>query len=94
MFVCIYYGGEWLSKLRLLEHGYKGCDDAPFYPNVSKHVLPMYPNFKSAQETNKLKHMLVIKKGSSHLPSKTQTKIDAKQDQKLAKNTKLITQVC
>jgi hypothetical protein len=36
--MCIYYDGEWLSKLRLSKHGYKGCDDATFYPNVSKHV--------------------------------------------------------
>jgi hypothetical protein len=30
--------------------------------------------------------MLVIEKGSFHLPLKTHTKIDVKQDQKLAKD--------
>jgi hypothetical protein len=54
----------------------QGCDDAPFYPNVSKHVqLHVYPNFKSAQETKKLKHMLVIKKGFSHLPLKCRQRL-------------------
>ncbi len=38
--------------------------------------------------------MLIIKKGFSHLPLKTHTNIDVQQDQKLARDTKLIMQVC
>jgi hypothetical protein len=38
----------------------------------------VYPNFKSAQETKKLKHVLVDEKSSSHLLIKSQAKIDNK----------------
>jgi len=36
----------------------------------------MYPNFKSNQETKKLKHMLVNEKSTFHLPIKSQAEID------------------
>ncbi len=77
--------------MKLSKYSYKGCDDTPFYPDASKHVqLPMYPNFKSTWETKKLTHMLIIEKSSSHLPLKTHTKIDVKQDQKLARDIEFI----
>jgi hypothetical protein len=38
--------------------------------------------------------MLVIEKGFSHLPLKTHTEIDAKQDQKLVRDIELIRQMC
>jgi hypothetical protein len=40
----------------------------------------MYPNFKSTQETKKLKHMLTNEKSNSHLFIKNQTKINKEQD--------------
>jgi hypothetical protein len=72
--VCTYCGGKWPSKLKILEHQHKGCKIAPFYLDSSKQVrLPIYPNFKFVQETNKLKQMLINEKGFSHLPLKTRT---------------------
>jgi len=54
--VYIYYGGEWPSKLKISKHWHKGCKNAPFYPYSSKQVrLLVYPNFKSVEETKKLK---------------------------------------
>jgi hypothetical protein len=40
----------------------------------------VYPNFKFAQETKKLKHMLADEKSASHLLIKSQAKIDKEQD--------------
>jgi hypothetical protein len=36
----------------------------------------MYPNFKSAQETKKLKHMFINENPTSHLLIKSQIEID------------------
>jgi hypothetical protein len=53
----------------------------------------VYPNFKFAQETKKLKHMLVDEKSTFHLLIKSQAKIDKKQDQKVIVDT-IIKHVC
>ncbi len=42
----------------------------------------MYPNFKFAQETKKLKHILINEKSTSHLSIKSQVEIDKEQDKK------------
>jgi hypothetical protein len=34
------------------------------------------PNFKSAQETKKLKHMFIDEKSTSHLPIKSQVEVN------------------
>jgi hypothetical protein len=36
----------------------------------------VYPNFKFAQKTKKLKHMFANEKSTFHLPIKSQAKID------------------
>jgi hypothetical protein len=90
----IYYGGKWPNKQRLSEHRHKVYNKTPFYPNSSKHVqLPVYPNFKYAQETKKLKHMFTNEKSNFHLLIKSQVEIDEEKDQKFVANT-VIRQVC
>ncbi len=69
----IYYGGEWPNKQMLSKHIHKGCNKVTFYQNSSKRVqLLVYPNFKSTQETKKLKHMFVDEKSTFHLSIKSQ----------------------
>jgi hypothetical protein len=47
----------------------------------------MYPNFKSVQKTEKLKHMFDDEKSTSHLPIKNQAKINKEQYQKSVVDT-------
>jgi hypothetical protein len=49
--------------------------------------LSVYPNFKFAQETKKLKHMLVDEKSTSHFLIKSQAKINKEQNQKFIIDT-------
>jgi len=53
----------------------------------------MYPNFKSIQETKNLKHTFTNEKSTSHLPIKSQAKINKEQYQKFVIDT-VIKQVC
>jgi len=53
----------------------------------------MYPNFKSVQKTEKLKHMFADEKSTFHLPIKNQAKINKEQYQKFVVDT-IIKQVC
>jgi hypothetical protein len=70
--VCIYYGGKWPNKLKISKRRHKGCKNAPFYLNSSEQVwFLIYPNFKFAPKTKRLKQILIGEKCSSHLPLKT-----------------------
>jgi hypothetical protein len=47
--VCISCGGKWPTKLQLSKHWHTGCDNASFYPMLTKHVhFPIYLKFKFA----------------------------------------------
>lgn len=94
-FLCIYCGREFTSKQRLSEHRYKGCHNGPFVPNLTIHLqLPVYPNFRVAQDAVNLKKRREIQ--SSNLPSKSQEEIYEEQDLRFypGPHDKVVRQVC
>ena len=94
-FLCIYCGREFTSKQRLSEHRYKGCHNGPFVPNLTTYLqLPVYPNFRVAQDAVNLKKRREIE--SSNLPSKSQEEIYEEQDLKFypGPHDKVVRQVC
>ncbi len=79
-FQCVYYGGEWSSKLQLYDHKSKGCLDGPIDLKTNKLIsIPMFPNLANAQLLKKLKWQ--IKNNdvySFQLKLRTRVELDAK----------------
>lgn len=94
-FLCIYCGREFTSKQRLSEHRFKGCHNGPFIPNLTIPLqLPVYPNFRVAQDAVNLKKRREIQ--SLDLPSKSQKEIYEEQDLRFypSARDKVVRQVC